>query len=138
MCQLPPGPGPCSSYVLQWHFDPQSRTCRQFWYGGCGGNENRFQTEEDCHRKCADNGKIMVFQCLLLFGHLTGEPRSVGWSSPTFFIYLFWKKPFANRWHRFFTVGRPFCQQTILFSLPLDFSGKERYSLCVGCMTPKY
>jgi len=56
VCRLPAGPGPCSSYVHQWYFDSENQTCKQFVYGGCGGNENRFQTREDCHRKCSPTG----------------------------------------------------------------------------------
>jgi len=63
VCRLPAGPGPCTSYVNQWYFNSQNQTCKQFVYGGCGGNENRFQTREDCHRKCSHTGRLSTLYC---------------------------------------------------------------------------
>lgn len=35
-----------------WYFDTKIKRCRQFYYGGCGGNENRFASETDCEQRC--------------------------------------------------------------------------------------
>ena len=52
-CSLPPVPGPCTTASIQrWHYHPQSRTCRQFTYGGCLGNMNNFPTVFDCETAC--------------------------------------------------------------------------------------
>ncbi|XP_072365177.1 collagen, type XXVIII, alpha 1a [Scyliorhinus torazame] len=44
--------GSCRNYVIKWYYDTTANSCAQFWYGGCEGNKNRFQTEEECQVKC--------------------------------------------------------------------------------------
>ncbi|XP_030214555.1 collagen alpha-6(VI) chain isoform X3 [Gadus morhua] len=51
-CSLGQEMGPCQDYSMYWAFDAQRRECTRFWYGGCGGNSNRFATREDCEGLC--------------------------------------------------------------------------------------
>lgn len=44
--------GFCSEYVLLWYFHHLSEECRPFVYGGCGGNQNRFSSRDECHSWC--------------------------------------------------------------------------------------
>merc|ERR1719464_2279522 len=37
---------------LEYFYDPSFGKCRQFMYGGCGGNANRFETSEACYDEC--------------------------------------------------------------------------------------
>ena len=60
-CLLEPERGPCSDYSIKWHYVPQDGNCQRFWYGGCQGNENRFQTEEACESKCLQKGQCRFF-----------------------------------------------------------------------------
>ncbi|KAI2655063.1 Collagen alpha-6(VI) chain [Labeo rohita] len=51
-CLMKQDVGPCSNYVLRWHYDIQQNECIHFWFGGCEGNKNRFDTEEECKALC--------------------------------------------------------------------------------------
>ncbi|XP_039192174.1 collagen alpha-4(VI) chain-like isoform X2 [Crotalus tigris] len=44
--------GECENYTLKWYYHKQRNMCFQFWYGGCGGNKNRFETQEECDALC--------------------------------------------------------------------------------------
>merc|ERR1719458_485690 len=51
-CQLPPVTGNCRAAFSRFYYDASSDQCRQFTYGGCGGNGNNFLTRRDCNSKC--------------------------------------------------------------------------------------
>ncbi|XP_052769423.1 papilin-like [Mya arenaria] len=52
VCSLPKVVGLCKAYFPRWYFDKDTCTCRTFVYGGCQGNDNRFDTKEDCESHC--------------------------------------------------------------------------------------
>ncbi|XP_075766807.1 uncharacterized protein LOC102446965 [Pelodiscus sinensis] len=44
----------CTNYSLLWYYRVDTGSCERFWYGGCRGNANRFNSEQDCIRVCID------------------------------------------------------------------------------------
>ncbi|XP_018415447.1 PREDICTED: collagen alpha-3(VI) chain [Nanorana parkeri] len=51
-CKLQKEEGTCRDFMLQWYYDSETKSCTRFWYGGCGGNENRFGTQKECEKIC--------------------------------------------------------------------------------------
>uniref|UniRef100_A0A8C0IYJ2 BPTI/Kunitz inhibitor domain-containing protein n=1 Tax=Chelonoidis abingdonii TaxID=106734 RepID=A0A8C0IYJ2_CHEAB len=55
--------GPCHSFALKWFFNKtQPARCTPFWYGGCEGNRNRFETQELCESTCLPLAGQMLLQ----------------------------------------------------------------------------
>ncbi|XP_037713628.1 papilin-like [Drosophila subpulchrella] len=52
-CEQPADAGECGEWGLKWHYNSTEGRCQQFYYGGCGGNDNRFGSEEECSSRCA-------------------------------------------------------------------------------------
>merc|ERR1712141_335857 len=57
-CGLKADPGFCRGYFQAWFFDGEE--CKQFVYGGCQGNANRFQSKEECENVCKNDEPILV------------------------------------------------------------------------------
>uniref|UniRef100_A0A8C5SV29 Amyloid-beta A4 protein n=2 Tax=Elapidae TaxID=8602 RepID=A0A8C5SV29_LATLA len=49
--------GPCRAMISRWYFDVTEGKCAPFFYGGCGGNRNNFDTEEYCMAVCGSVSK---------------------------------------------------------------------------------
>lgn len=50
-CKLKPDRGPCRAMMKGYFFNPTTKTCQEFIYGGCGGSLP-FKSKEDCERLC--------------------------------------------------------------------------------------
>ncbi|XP_062121435.1 PI-actitoxin-Afv2a [Drosophila sulfurigaster albostrigata] len=54
MCLQPMISGRCFGHVESYAYNPLQRRCEAFIYGGCGGNENRFDSKAECEYSCRD------------------------------------------------------------------------------------
>lgn len=51
-CSLSTDRGPCHNFTAHWYYDVNYGGCSRFWYGGCEGNGNRFDSKEECEAVC--------------------------------------------------------------------------------------
>ncbi|KAK8752574.1 hypothetical protein OTU49_006287 [Cherax quadricarinatus] len=72
-CFLEKHQGTCGNLQAYWHFDSQDGVCKQFLYGGCDGNENRFSSRQECEKKCGE--AIDICQLPLVIGPCSGSFR---------------------------------------------------------------
>lgn len=68
-CALPKDMGPCPGAVLRWYYDTTEKICKQFMYGGCQGNGNRFRSEVECKNKChiSSQASFRGIHCVTVF-----------------------------------------------------------------------
>ncbi|KAM4705153.1 collagen alpha-1(XXVIII) chain [Rhinophrynus dorsalis] len=52
-CLEPVKSGDCRKYAVKWYYDMEADACVRFWYSGCDGNRNRFDTEKLCQETCS-------------------------------------------------------------------------------------
>ncbi|XP_034752605.1 BPTI/Kunitz domain-containing protein-like isoform X9 [Etheostoma cragini] len=52
VCVKAPEIGPCKVYIPRYFYNSYSKSCQLFIYGGCGGNQNNFETEKECMQRC--------------------------------------------------------------------------------------
>jgi hypothetical protein len=57
-CYLVPDTGICRAYLKRWAFVKSDGKCKEFVYGGCNGNSNRFMTEEECLKVCGKKFRV--------------------------------------------------------------------------------
>ncbi|CAB1335117.1 unnamed protein product [Coregonus sp. 'balchen'] len=51
-CTEHPKTGNCRDSFTKWYYNPLYEKCFRFNYGGCDGNDNRFDTEDTCMTTC--------------------------------------------------------------------------------------
>ncbi|XP_063871198.1 mucin-2-like isoform X2 [Scylla paramamosain] len=44
--------GTCFETLWRWYYDQTRRSCQPFMYGGCYGNDNNFESKEECEAVC--------------------------------------------------------------------------------------
>jgi len=52
-CHLEKETGNCRGLFYKWHYNKATESCQEFVYGGCGGNMNRFESEQLCMSNCS-------------------------------------------------------------------------------------
>ena len=73
VCKLPSEAGRCQGDFPRFFYDTDMKKCRQFTYGGCRGNQNNFDTLQECQQFCEsvmrDQGMLFSELQWLLLNH---------------------------------------------------------------------
>lgn len=65
-CSLPRAQGSCQERLPRWFFDASENRCMPFYYSGCEGNGNRFETRDVCETVCPPKiGEWLLFKLKL-------------------------------------------------------------------------
>ena len=51
-CLELPTSGPCMALFWRFAYNPATKSCETFVYGGCRANGNNFKTEHECKQTC--------------------------------------------------------------------------------------
>ena len=60
VCALPADAGSCELSHTRWYYDRLTGQCKQFIYGGCQGNANRYESREACEASCPVKGTYLT------------------------------------------------------------------------------
>ena len=55
-CNMTPEVGRCRGAMRRFYYNSVNDECVTFIYGGCGGNENNFESEDECKSTCKTGG----------------------------------------------------------------------------------
>ncbi|GFY66765.1 boophilin-H2 [Trichonephila inaurata madagascariensis] len=53
ICSLTSFIGSCRQELRRWYYDVDNEMCKLFVYSGCDGNENNFETRQECMAQCS-------------------------------------------------------------------------------------
>ncbi|XP_049526498.1 BPTI/Kunitz domain-containing protein-like isoform X2 [Dermacentor silvarum] len=109
-CAKRADPGTCAAVYPAWYFDYKRGVCKLFFFSGCGGNRNRFNTEVECQGTCLPS-KTPASLCSLL-------PKPVPCKS---LLSLWTFDPRKNTCQHF---GRGYCG-----------GNANKFASCVKCMS---
>ncbi|CAL4099423.1 unnamed protein product, partial [Meganyctiphanes norvegica] len=79
ICYAPALSGPCKGYFPQFYYNPLSGACDCFVFGGCGGNDNKFDTLDECTGNCSSGPQqSLSLNCFEIFTGSTDDPFGFG------------------------------------------------------------
>ncbi|KAL1444072.1 hypothetical protein MTO96_030056 [Rhipicephalus appendiculatus] len=52
----------CRGLIPRYYYNPAAGNCSLFYYGGCEGNENNFETIEECEETCGEPERVSDFE----------------------------------------------------------------------------
>ncbi|KAM9331100.1 amblin-like [Gastrophryne carolinensis] len=92
VCDLKQDPGLCMALIPMWYYNKTLQACNTFFYGGCQGNGNRFESKEECLSRCAPSKGLVIG---IVFGCVFGVAFLV-----TLVMYLVQRKKLKKHQHK--------------------------------------
>ena len=59
-CEEAMDAGQCYADMLRFYYDNETMQCHAFSYGGCQGNSNNFESQEQCYGFCAPEQEPVI------------------------------------------------------------------------------
>merc|ERR1712176_600989 len=59
ICAQPVEVGVCRAMIPRYYYDSEEG-CVEFYWGGCGGNENNFRSKKDCEDFCGNHPESRI------------------------------------------------------------------------------
>ncbi|XP_049267186.1 boophilin-G2-like [Rhipicephalus sanguineus] len=53
-CEPAPDSGSCDGELVRWFYNATLKACDIFIYGGCGGNDNNYESQVECKMACKE------------------------------------------------------------------------------------
>lgn len=90
-CRMPGIVGGCRAMIPRWYFKTETLACTLFYYGGCHGNDNNFESEGECQQHCIATpglaSSVAAQPVLSSAGHAVLQPQQNRWSSSSEALY---------------------------------------------------
>ena len=86
VCRKPTVMGPCRGRFVRWTFSTLLNKCTMFVYGGCRGNENQYESQEECESMCGHLSKCPRANYLSHREYVSAESQMAGISKCPNFV----------------------------------------------------
>ena len=63
--------------MTRYHYVPEDEKCEKFYYSGCDGNGNNFQTKKECYKVCCTALHCTVLYCTVQVCYSEEEDLSI-------------------------------------------------------------
>lgn len=77
ICTLKSDKGNCKAMIFRYYYNSDTQKCGEFIYGGCGGNENNFETLDECEYRCGNHASVSIKSSfvilIVLVAHIFGK-----------------------------------------------------------------
>lgn len=136
-CYLSSETGLCKASIEMYHYDPSTQKCFTFYYSGCGGNDNRFESEELCLANCTKPARLplgplgpvgkFIWDSVIKMRWHAGTQRVA--PLPLLFLFLLFLQCTRRRFTLYFICNTTSHDSLLFFNKHYFFSPRLYFSL---------